>query len=525
MDLSGYSDAELEAMLKDSAPADQPQVPDLSGYSDAELEAMLGQQQPSAPQPQAPAVAQPPQAPSVPEDVAKSTFYRGLPEGIAAVTPLGFSLNMVRGISDLGRAGVGEIYKKVYGEELPHYTKNPVPTSSDVLKFLSKEALGKDLYEPKTIPGEYANTLTQFASGGIASGAPLRPLLAAGLASETAGQATRGTDWETPARILGGLVGGGLVSSRGNSRAPLKTSEDVRAGASNLYKLAEQKGGVLPSEFTQKWVDNAQNILPQTKVGRTVLGDTPSTRLVSRLEEIKNEPLTLRAAQEIDSALGELMDANVNPRTGKLAAEGNKFYKIQKQLRDQIAEAKPQDIVGGKEGFDTWKAARSEWSKAAKLNDVERILARAEGADNPTTLIKNGFRNLANNPERMRSFSREERKAIKEAAKTGVAGGALKFAGGRLMSGALGTIAGAAGGGPAGAVVGGIAGGLGGTALRNMSESLQRQRANRVLNTVLGDASSQSLLDYALKTKLQGLPFRPESQMNTQFLSSTPAIK
>lgn len=47
MDLSGYSDAELEAMLKDSAPADQPQVPDLSGYSDAELEAMLGQQQPS----------------------------------------------------------------------------------------------------------------------------------------------------------------------------------------------------------------------------------------------------------------------------------------------------------------------------------------------------------------------------------------------------------------------------------------------------------------------------------------------
>ena len=78
-------------------------------------------------------------------------------------------------------------------------------------------ATGK-FYEPKTVPGQYASTLAEFAPGafipgGGGIGARVLNTVVPALTSETAGQLTKGTAAEPWARGIFG-VGGGLAASR-----------------------------------------------------------------------------------------------------------------------------------------------------------------------------------------------------------------------------------------------------------------------------------------------------------------------
>lgn len=284
------------------------------------------------------------------------------------------------------------------------------------------------------------------------------------------------------------LVKKGVNSLQADSKVP--TAADIRANASQVYAQAEQQGGVLKPAITDNWINAATNILPQTSAGKLVLGESPTSALVDRLQGLRGQPLSLQAAQEIDAALGDHMNSQVNPRTGKLNAEGNKLFQIQQSLRDTIEKSAPTDILGGKDGFDSWKQGRSLWAQSARMNEIERIIGRAEDADNPTTVLKNGFRALKNNPTRLRGFSAEEQAAIKRAAKTGLVGGALKFGGSRIISSLTGAIGGFGGGGPLGAAAGAAAGAAVGTPLRAAASALQRGRAQNVLRTIAQPAGS-----------------------------------
>lgn len=491
-DLSSYSDedlmraigstpADFSPSMQNNSPAAPTQNPAANISDEALMNIVKGANQPQQPEESFTR----PSLGDYASDVGKSVVARGIPEGLAATTVGGYGLNVVHGISELGRLAARGLYKKLEGEDYISYKPNPIPTSSDVLNALVKQATGDTLYEPKTKPGEFANTAAQFGTGAGVLGQSIKTGIRAGLVSEAAGQATRGTDWEAPARIAGALVGGGGLPSRTGGETPQLSAQDVRSDASQLYKTAQEAGGVLSPETTNKWIDTAKNILPQTEGGKAVLGETAASKLAGRLEVLRDKPLDLQTAQEIDSSLGELASEQVHPTTGKLNAQGTKISEIQRSLRDTIENASSEDIAGGKQGFDTWKDARSVWAKSARMAEIEKIINKADGADNPTTILKNGFRTLANNPSRLRGFSEDEMASIKEAAKTGVLGSALKFAGSRLISSVVGGIAGAAGGGPLGSAAGAIAGGLVGTPARAAAEALQRQRANRVLNTIL----------------------------------------
>lgn len=428
------------------------------------------------------------------EDVAKSAVYRGIPEGLAAATPLGLGLNIVRGVSDLTRWGAGKAYKGITGEALPHYAgENPIPTSHDVLNAAAKPFIGGDLYEPKTLPGQYAKTAAEFGSGGLATGTPLATSIPAAVASEAAGQATAGTDWEVPARIAGGLVGGaGANRVRDAINKPATPSaSQVRAAASEKYKLADEQGGVILPDETNTWLDKSKSILPKSDRVRATIGETPSSKLVDGLESnFRGNPMTLREAQDLDSAIGDMMAKEVDLKTGVLTSEGKRLQEIQQHLRDTVEGA-------GTTGTDALAQGRQLWAAQARMNDVERIMARAEMTDNPVTAIKTGFRTMASNPARLRGFTAEEVKAINHAAKTGLLTGTLRTLGSRLMSGVTGATAGAAGGGPLGAVGGFIAGEAAAFPLRKMADALQNKRANSVLEKIASRPSVQNAMGVA----------------------------
>lgn len=412
------------------------------------------------------------------EDIAKSAVYRGIPEGLAGATPLGFGLNVVRGVSDLTRWAAGKAYKGFTGDELPHYAgENPIPSSSDVLQGASRGLLGQDLYEPQTVPGQYANTLAQFASGGAATGLPLRTTVPAAVASETAGQATQGTDWEVPARIAGAVAGAGAFSRNSGSSGQALTADQIRENASNLYKLAEEKGGILKEDVANNFISQLNSAKPAKIAGKILTSeDKTLIRALDEFKDLKDTKLSLSDFQRLDESLGAKAENFVDPLTGKLTKPGVKIARVQQGLRDLVENAPESSVVGGKEGFVALKQATSEWAKQARLRDIERIVSRAENMQQPATAIKSAFNSLLHNPEKLRGYTDAEKALIKDAARTGIVSDILRTGGSRLIP----IVAGSAGGG----LLGGSVGYAGSALSRGLANKIQFDKANKVAEAI-----------------------------------------
>lgn len=297
------------------------------------------------------------------------------------------------------------------------------------------------------------------------------------------------------AQLGAGLAGGGLASLGGGVKPQQTTSNDLRNMANRAYQTAEQKGGILNPSLTNKFIDEAEKVTPQTAAGKLVGGDSASTKVVDRLQALRDKPLSLPEAQELDEFLGDAIDAN--SELGKVNKQGKKLLDVQSSLRNLIENASPTDITGGREGFDALKQGRQLWSKSAKLGDIERIISRADVSDNPATAIRSGFRTLYNNPNRMKGFSQTERAAIKDAAETGVAGEALRTLASRLLP-----IASVVSGG---GLTGSIASQAGSMAARNMGTRLQIKKASDLANLIATGSLKQSAPDFSWTPRFLGM--------------------
>lgn len=272
---------------------------------------------------------------------------------------------------------------------------------------------------------------------------------------------------------LPGLMAGKKASSEAVQRM---SADELRKASSSLYQQAKQKGGVLRPEFTNRFLNDIQDIIPQTEAGKLVAGDNAATNLLDRMKALKDRSLTLDEAQEIDEGLGRLVDKHTE--LGKPTKEGRDILEVQSRLRNFIQDADETQIVGGKGGFDSLKKGRELWSRQARLRDVERIMQHAELTQNPATSIKTGFRTLLTNPNRIKGYSTAERKAIKAAAESGNMQDILHTFGSRLVTvGAT-----VAGGGPAGMVASYAAP----AAIRSLAEKMAMNKADKVADLIAG---------------------------------------
>lgn len=269
-------------------------------------------------------------------------------------------------------------------------------------------------------------------------------------------------------------------------KEPQLQASNVKSMATDAYNYSDQNGGILKPQTVNEMVDKAKTFAPQSQDLSTFTGGkvTPSGEIAQMFENIRDKPLTLQGAQDIDKYLGNRAENEVNPATGAYTAEGQNIKDMQMTLRNTMRNAGANDIIGGKEGFDAYQKAVPLWAAGSKMGDIERILNNAELSDNPDTAIKAGFRSLAKNPTRLRGFDDDEVAAIKQAANSGIVGGALKIIGSKLMSGIVGTVAGGAGGGPLGAIAGFGAGEAAGVPLRAAANAIQRGRAANVSDLI-----------------------------------------
>jgi hypothetical protein len=258
------------------------------------------------------------------------------------------------------------------------------------------------------------------------------------------------------------------------------TSAYAKQVASNYYKIADQSGGTLAPQFTNKFVDAVASADKQTEAGRATVGQTEVNKLADRLQAIKDQPMTLQAAQEVDEGIGSLITKEFGVKG--LSADGAKLLQIQHNFRDMIENAGPGDVTGGAAGFDALGPARKAFAQSRKLDDLERIQERAELTDNPATSVRTQIRTLITSKTKSRGYSPEEIAALKEAADRGVVGGALHVFGSRLLPLAAGAVG--LSHGPVSAAINAAVAQPVASALRAGATGIATRRLNRAAQTI-----------------------------------------
>lgn len=199
---------------------------------------------------------------STAEDVARSSVA-GLERGVAAI-PGAFGdvsqfskfIGQKAGFEPPQRSMLDALLSKVGAEKLP--------TSADTIEFARKSGVPGINYQPQTVAGEYARTIGEnipgavAGPGGMAKNA-LKFGVAPAIAAETAGQFTKGTDYEPYARAGAALATGGTAAfaSRPNAaerafmNATSSMTPDQIRQATELYNQSRIGSTPVPLTFAE----------------------------------------------------------------------------------------------------------------------------------------------------------------------------------------------------------------------------------------------------------------------------------
>lgn len=283
-------------------------------------------------------------------------------------------------------------------------------------------------------------------------------------------------------QTIAGLAGGVAGGLRGMTKEAGVTSNDLKQKAGASYDEASRNNHNVAPSFLDDLISYAeQNIGPKGRGGKSTAGEDAFTAVLDRWKkDMSGTPLTLHDIQGMDEGLGAHIDAHFDKING-LDAVGQKLLSLQNELRDSVDRLPADQVTGGKQGFDALKKARALWSQAAKVRDIERIVSTAS-PDNAATSMRNKFLALANNSSRMRGYTTEQQKMIRQASKAGVSGEFMRGIGSRLIS-----IIGLSHGNLPGAAAAHFTS----MAARGAAEANQTARAQKIIDNITGVKSGK----------------------------------
>jgi hypothetical protein len=197
------------------------------------------------------------------------------------------------GLPGLAEWGGRKLYDMASGSDTAQSTV--LPTYGDIKGAV--EGVTGEFYEPQSVAGEYARTLGEFAPGMIGPGGLAAKALSVGggaLASETAGQLTKGTAAEPWARAGAGIAGALAPSAFARAITPLppaapqaaeRTRHIATLDAEGVPMTAGQRTGRQPL----KWAESVSNDTPFGGHG------------AGRIQEQQGEAFTRAALRRVGS--------------------------------------------------------------------------------------------------------------------------------------------------------------------------------------------------------------------------------
>ena len=238
------------------------------------------------------------------------------------------------------------------------------PTSRQIKESATSPIVSPD-YEPQTVAGGYLKTGAEFLPG-MAMGGP-RALLprfatnvaAPAIASETAGQLTKGTDAEPYARVGGALAGGAgatrfanMVEKTRALKASTPALADVKSESTNAYDALTSRNVATP--ITQNVLDSVADDITTTLNSKGIRPSTAQS-IHNAVAEIKS-PATGGAPDVAD-----LVAARQSVKGLLGAPDANKagaFVALQK-IERAIEQNSPGTMAKIKEADKNYAAARA----------------------------------------------------------------------------------------------------------------------------------------------------------------------
>lgn len=288
--------------------------------------------------------------------------------------------------------------------------------------------------------------------------------------------------------------------------------EELRTLAKQSYDESKKAGVIVKADSFDNFVNDLRTNLVDDE-GKKVYLNTElhpkAAAALKALESFKGKPKTF---EELDQMRQIIKDAGAS-----IDASDRRIAGIMRDRLDEYVDnlGMP-DIISGapRAANEAMVRARDYWSRFKKGDLIDELMNSADlkatnysqsGIDNA---LRIKFRQLADDPKKMRMFSQEEQNAIREVVKGGPATNALRYLGklapSGVVSGGAGATLGYALGGPPGAlIVPGIgyaakqsAGALTGRAAERVGELV---RAGKAGPTTVGSKLADMLSKYGDK--------------------------
>lgn len=391
-----------------------------------------------------------PEKPGIAEDVAKSAGTGAVKGAIGMIGAGGDLRNLASSATDYLANKLGaspETAQKIkdaasFGIKMtPARLLADAPTSADIQGGL--ESVTGPLHKPQTTAGEYAQTVGEFAPALLGGGEGLlaragKQVLLPAIASETAGQATKGTAAEPYARIAAGILGGLAPALRRAPEVAAPTVEELKDAARAQYQHPDV---------------TAVQINPQSVAGLSAKiesdlanqGFRPSTASApSTFDEVRNlvppQGVSGVKVADLDSsrrALGHY--AKQVDAYGQPTAEAAAAKIAIKHIDDYLPNLKQPDLLAGDAARATQilDEARGNWGAAKRAEQINTLADNAKiqaastyGGGNINNATRQALRPLLkNNGAKARGFNDSEMEALSNAVEGSWLGNTLRQVG------------------------------------------------------------------------------------------------
>lgn len=293
-----------------------------------------------------------------------------------------------------------------------------------------------------------------------------------------------------------GRVGTGVVAGRGIDRAVMgalgyasqpaaaasraaPTSDQLKDLSRQLYQQAENAGVVIdPKSFANR-VGTIAGAAAKEGIDPTLhpMATAALKRLTNAVEA--GQPLALQQLETLRKV--------ASGAAGSISKDERRIARIiVDSLDDYALSLSEADVIAGSAGANVGnmlREARGLWSRASKGEVVEQLIERARNRASQFSgsgyenALRTEFRNIVQNPRRLRLFTPVEQNALRTVARGGPVENMLRYLGKLAPTGAVSGAIGAGAGAAVGGVPGAIAVPLAGAAARQGATALTARNA------------------------------------------------
>jgi hypothetical protein len=364
------------------------------------------------------------------------------PQGVAA-NAADFVKSMPRGaVSEVSRSGVGAMMSdpgfmmgQATGQPSPYGDQSPSQAAEAVTQGVERNITGP-LPEPQgragkfgaAIAGGLANPMTYMGPGGM--GLKVGGSVLSSAASEGAGQATEGTPFEGPSRVVAALAGGataGKIAGPTIPKAEIPTAKQLLAIGDAGYTVARQSGLELHPAASSAIGTMIERELTGPKHGFSGGVDGTAPKTMAAIGKLQNPPegtvaITASNLDTIRKSLQNVAEETQPSMGGAVkptpdAAAATVALKRFNEFTENLDNLPPGAVLAGdpKAYVRATKEANGNWGAGRRTEDFDARLTKAENATDRQVAgsldsqIKSKAGQMLDNPAKLRGLNQAER--------------------------------------------------------------------------------------------------------------------